>query len=102
MWTMDRPPWYRVAVGRARMNRNGRTKKLTRRRSEWQHASGYVVTERSSREAVASPNLAFTGLDLVPVAVIAHENLVRLAVDVNSVRISKSRGRSLDEPHGFL
>src|SRR5262245_7000126 len=99
---MNRSQWRRVGACCARMNGDGRAQKLPCRRSKWQRSSRNVVAEGSSREAVRPPNFAFTRLRLTPIAVITHENFVRFAVDINSVRISKPRVRALDEPQGFL
>src|SRR5215813_13691756 len=99
---MNRSQRRRVGAGCARMNGNRGTQKLPCRRSERQHSSRHVVAERSSRETVRPPDFAFTRLRLTPITVIAHEDLVRFAVDINSVRISKTRVRTLDETQRFL
>src|SRR5262245_49175735 len=77
------------------MDRNRRGQELACRGSERQHSARYVVTKRCSGEAVGPPNLAFSGLGLVPISMVAHENFIRCAVHIDSVGIGQPRGRAL-------
>src|SRR5207249_5644949 len=51
---------------------------------------------------VRSTNLAFSGFGLVPISMIAHENLIRSAVHIDSMGIGQPRRRTLDKPQRLL
>src|SRR5438128_3984461 len=84
------------------MDRNRRRQELACGGSERQRAPRCSVTKGCPGETVGSPNLAFSSFGLVPISMIAHENLVRFAVHIDSMGIGQPCRRTLDMAQRFL
>src|SRR5436309_12281805 len=84
------------------MDGYGWAQEPARGRIEWNDSPRHIVAKGCPRKTVRPSNLPFSGLGLAPVPVIADENLICCADNVNSVRITQPGRRPLNEPQRLL